>query len=67
MADLVDRDRLPDPIPVTGSQIVQVVDSRNRVVSASVNGDRLTALLTPARWRAALDGDHPRSPGRGSA
>ena len=43
------RDRLPDPIPVTGNQIVQVVDSRDRVVSASVNGDRLTALLLPRR------------------
>ena len=42
VTDLVDRDRLPDPIPVTGSQIVQVLDSDNRVLSASVNGDRLT-------------------------
>lgn len=47
VADLVDRGRLPDPIPVTGNQIVQVVDSRDRVVSASVNADRLTALLLP--------------------
>ena len=63
VADLVDRDRLPDPIPVTGSQIVQVLDSRNRVVSASVNGDRLTAVVTPGEVRAALDGEHPEVPG----
>jgi signal transduction histidine kinase len=63
VADLVDRDRLPDPIPVTGSQIVQVLDSENRVVSASVNGDRLTALLTPDEVAAALNGDHPQVSG----
>ena len=63
VADLVDRNRLPDPIPVTGSQIVQVLDSANRVVSASVNGDRLTALLTPAEVSAALEGAHPEVSG----
>ncbi len=63
VADLVDRDRLPDPIPVTGSQIVQVLDARNRVVSSSVNGDRLTAVVTPAEATAALDGQHPQVPG----
>jgi hypothetical protein len=66
VADLVDRDRLPDPIPVTGSQIVQVLDSDNRVLSASVNGDRLTALLTREEVAAALQGRPPRrSPDRG--
>ena len=54
VADLVDRGRLPDPIPVTGSQIVQVVDSRDRVISASANADRLTALLLPGERTAAL-------------
>lgn len=63
VADLVDRDRLPDPIPVTGNQIVQVVDSRNRVVSASVNGDRLTAMLLPREVDAALGGAHPQVSG----
>lgn len=53
VAGLVDRGRLPDPIPVTGDQIVQVVDSRDRVVSASVNADRLTALLLPGEISAA--------------
>lgn len=58
VAALVDRGRLPDPIPVTGSQIVQVVDSRNRVVSASVNADRLTAILRPDEVDAVLAGSH---------
>jgi signal transduction histidine kinase len=46
VAALVNADRLPDPIPVTGSESVQVVDHRGRVLSASANGDRLTSLLT---------------------
>jgi signal transduction histidine kinase len=63
VADLVSQDRLPDPIPVTGSQIVQVLDSRNRVVSASINGDRLTAVVTPDEVAAARGGKHPEVPG----
>jgi signal transduction histidine kinase len=54
VVELVRTDRLPDPIPVTGAQIVQVVDARDRVVSASLNADRLTALLTPAELRHAV-------------
>jgi signal transduction histidine kinase len=45
VADLVTSGRLPDPIPVTGTESVQVVDDRGRVLSASANGDRLTPLL----------------------
>lgn len=63
VADLVDRGRLPDPIPVTGSQIVQVVDSRDRVVSASANADRLTALLLPGERTTALRGEPVVVPG----
>ena len=51
---LVASNRLPDPIPVTGAQIVQVVDRRGRVVSASQNADRLTALLVPREVGRAL-------------
>jgi hypothetical protein len=46
VAALVNADRLPDPIPVTGSESVQVVDDQGRVLSAYANGDRLTSLLT---------------------
>jgi signal transduction histidine kinase len=53
VAALVTSRRLPDPIPVTGSESVQVVDPRNRVLSASANGDRLTPLLSPAELRRA--------------
>jgi signal transduction histidine kinase len=63
VVSLVDQDQLPDPIPVTGGQIVQVVDGRDRVVSASVNADRLTALLLPSERRAALAGRRIVVPG----
>jgi signal transduction histidine kinase len=53
VAGLVTAGRLPDPIPVTGSESVQVVDGSGRVLSASANGDRLTALLTPAELARA--------------
>jgi signal transduction histidine kinase len=53
VAALVTSGRLPDPIPVTGSEVVQVVDSRNRVLSASANADRLTPLLSAAELRRA--------------
>lgn len=54
VARLVRTDRLPDPVPVTGSQVVQVLDDRLRVVSASVNADRLTALLSATELRRAV-------------
>ena len=47
VVQLVRDGRLPEPIPVTGNQVVQVVDGRGRVVSASTNADRLTSLLSP--------------------
>src|SRR4051812_14734328 len=47
VSELVASGRLPDPIPVTGAESVQVVDDRGRVLSASANGDRLSSLLTP--------------------
>ncbi|MGI9156882.1 MAG: sensor histidine kinase [Marmoricola sp.] len=56
VVSLVQGDQLPDVIPVTGSQIVQVVDARDRVVSASVSSDRLTALLRPSELSRALRG-----------
>ncbi len=63
VATLVANDRLSDPIPVTGSQIVQVVDARDRVLSASVNADRLTAMLLPAEVRAVRAGRTLEVPG----
>ena len=47
---------LPDPLPVSGAQVVQVVDRAGRVVTASVSADRLTPLLRPAELARARQG-----------
>lgn len=66
VAVLVDSGRLPDPVPVSGSQVVQVLDSQGRVVTASVTADRLTALVTPDELRRALSGESVDVPGNRS-
>jgi signal transduction histidine kinase len=63
VALLVDSGRLPDPVPISGSQVVQVVDARGRVVTASVTADRLTSLVTPDELRLALAGEPVTVPG----
>jgi signal transduction histidine kinase len=45
VASLVDAGTLPDPLPVTGAAVVQVLDEAGRVRSSSTGGDRLTPLL----------------------
>ena len=55
IAALVDAGQLPDPIPQSGAQIVQVLDAQNRVVGASLNADRLVPLV-PASDQALLAG-----------
>ncbi|HET8598781.1 MAG TPA: HAMP domain-containing sensor histidine kinase [Segeticoccus sp.] len=52
-----------DPLPVSGAQIVQVVDSRGRVVTASANADRLIPVLRPAERKAARAGHTETVPG----
>jgi signal transduction histidine kinase len=47
VADLVNVRALPQPVPVSGGQIVQVVDAQHRVRSASIGADRLVPLLRP--------------------
>lgn len=54
VAVLVDAGRVPDPVPVSGAQVVQILDAQGRVVSGSVTADRLTALVTPDELRRAL-------------
>jgi signal transduction histidine kinase len=57
VADLVRAGRLPQTLPVSGVEIIQVVDDRDRVVSASLNADRLTPMLD--RAQLAAPGDDP--------
>ncbi len=57
VAAMVNENRLPSPIPVSGAQVVQVVDSQQRVVGGSVTADRLTPLLPPNELATALAGE----------
>lgn len=45
VARLVTAGRLPAPMPVTGEQVVQVVDGQHRVLAASIGADRLVPIL----------------------
>jgi signal transduction histidine kinase len=56
VAALVDAGALPQPVPVSGGQIVQVVDAQGRVRSASIGADRLIPLLPPAELAQARNG-----------
>ena len=66
-AQLVEQQRLPDPLPVSGAQLVQVLDARNRVVAASSNTDRLTALVGPTETQALRSGGTVSVPGSRAA
>jgi signal transduction histidine kinase len=57
VAAMVNEDRLPSPVPVSGAQVVQVVDTQQRVVGGSVTADRLTPLLRPDELSRALTGE----------
>lgn len=59
---MVNDNTIPDPLPVSGSQVVQVVDGSGAVVSASVNADRLTPLLRPRELARALGGERVSIP-----
>ena len=55
VAALVDSGSPPDPLPISGAQVIQIIDSAQRVVDGSVTADRLTPLLHPDELRRALD------------
>ncbi len=63
VAALVDAGRLPDPVPVAGAEIVQVIDAGGHVVGGSVTADRLTPLVTDDERQAALAGRIVTVPG----
>jgi signal transduction histidine kinase len=56
VAAMVNENRLPGPIPVSGAQVVQVVDAQQRVIGGSLTADRLTPLLRPNELARALGG-----------
>jgi signal transduction histidine kinase len=57
VALLVGSGRIPDPVPASGAQVVQVLSADNRVITGSLTADRLTALVTPEEKARALAGD----------
>ncbi len=57
VAVLVDEGRLPDAVPTSGAQLVQVVDASQRVVAASLGTDRLVPILSTTQLDAALAGE----------
>jgi signal transduction histidine kinase len=57
VAAMVSSDAIPNPLPVSGTQAVQVIDSSGAVVAASVSADRLTPLLREAELTRALAGE----------
>ncbi len=56
VAALVNDGRLPEPVPVGGALVVQILDEQNRVLGGSVTADRLTSLLTAAERRDLATG-----------
>ena len=63
VAAMVRENTVPNPLPVSGSQVVQVVDRSGAVVSASITADRLTPLLRPSELAKALTGEQISIPG----
>jgi signal transduction histidine kinase len=57
VAAMINENRLPSPIPVSGAQVVQVVDAQQRVLGGSATADRLTPLLRPNELATALSGE----------
>ncbi|HEY8307989.1 MAG TPA: ATP-binding protein [Lapillicoccus sp.] len=57
VALLVSSGRIPDPVPASGAQVVQVLSADNRVLTGSLTADRLTALVTPEEKERAVAGD----------
>jgi signal transduction histidine kinase len=47
VAALVNAGALPQPVPVAGTALVQVVDAKGRVRAASIGADRLVPMLYP--------------------
>jgi len=57
VAAMVDNNTVPDPLPVSGSHVMQVIDASGGVVSASASADRLTPLLRSPELAKALAGE----------
>lgn len=63
VVNLANKGTLPDPLPISGAQIVQIIDTHHRITDGSVNADRLTPLLHPEELHSALQGSTALIPG----
>lgn len=63
VAALVDAGRVPDPLPVTGAQLLQLVGPDGSVRTGSATADRLIPLLGREEIDTALSGRAVRVPG----
>jgi signal transduction histidine kinase len=63
VAALVNAGALPQPVPVAGTAVVQVVDAQGRVRAASIDGDRLVPMLHPDELLRARTGQKLFVPG----
>jgi signal transduction histidine kinase len=57
VAQMVVQETLPEVVPVTGAQEVQVLDVQGRVLFASAPGDGLVSILRPRELAAARRGE----------
>jgi signal transduction histidine kinase len=64
VAALVNAGRLPESLPVTGAQVVQVLDDQYRVVAGSPMADRLTPLVGAEELEQLADDGSITVPGR---
>ncbi|WP_173042143.1 sensor histidine kinase [Phytohabitans flavus] len=63
VAAMVEAGRTPQPLPVIGDVRVQVVDDQHRVLAASIDADRLVAVLYPEEMQRARKGEKLFIPG----
>jgi signal transduction histidine kinase len=63
VATLVEDGQIPDPLPVTGRHVAQIVDAQHRVVAASPKADRLVPLLRTGELAEARAGRRFSVPG----
>lgn len=56
VAALIAEGALPNPVPVAGEQVVQVVDGQGRVLATSINADRLVPMLRDSELAEVRDG-----------
>jgi signal transduction histidine kinase len=63
VASLVEDGQIPDPLPITGGHVVQIVDGQHRVLAASPKADRLVPLLRATELSEARAGRRFSVPG----